>query len=98
VGIENHFSQFFSDYRKRCKVIFNTYKNNEKTNLVRRQKLKASVWFFLFAYYNVSDCFYDGLMPRFSIQFTVLSLQKKLFGFLWHLGHRENNYILFSGK
>ena len=35
---------------------------------------------FLFADCDASDCFYDGEMPKFSLQIAIFKLQKKLFG------------------
>ena len=46
---------------------------------MRRQKLKASVCF-LFAYWDVSDCFYDGLMPQTVLELLDFQLLKNI---LW---------------
>ncbi len=35
---------------------------------------------FLFADCDASDCFYDGLMPKFSLQIAIFKLHKKVFG------------------
>jgi hypothetical protein len=45
-------------------VIFNTYKNNEKMIPSAMVQKRRQVCAFLFAYWGVSDCFYDGLMPQ----------------------------------
>jgi hypothetical protein len=45
-------------------VIFNTYKNNEKIIPSAMVQKRRQVCGFLFAYWSVPDCFYDGLMPQ----------------------------------
>jgi hypothetical protein len=45
-------------------VIFNTYKNNEKIIPSAMVQKRRQVCVFLFAYWSVPDCFYDGLMPQ----------------------------------
>jgi len=63
VGIENHFSNIFN-FRETFQVIFNTYKNNEKIIPSAMRQKRRQVCGFLFAYWGVYDCFYDGLMPQ----------------------------------
>jgi hypothetical protein len=63
VGIENHFSNIF-DFMQKFQRIFNTYKNNEKIIPSAMWQKRRQVCGFLFAYWDASDCFYDGLMPQ----------------------------------
>jgi hypothetical protein len=48
---------------EKFQVIFNTYKNNENIIPSAMGQQRRQVCGFLFAYWGVSDCFYDGLMP-----------------------------------
>jgi hypothetical protein len=63
VGIENHFTDVFN-FRQKFQVIFNTYKSNEKIIPSAMVQKRKQVCGFLFVYWGVSDCFYDGLMPQ----------------------------------
>jgi hypothetical protein len=64
--------RYLSFWRKGFQVIFNTYKNNEKIIPSAMWQKHRQVCGFLFAYGNASDCFYDGEIPIFSLQFTEL--------------------------
>ena len=76
---------------------FQYYKNNEKIIPSVMGQKRRQVCEFLFAYWGVSDCFYDGLMPQTFLGIIKFSVTKKCaMKLLWHLGHRENNYLADS--
>jgi hypothetical protein len=59
-------------------VIFNTYKNNEKIIPSAMGQKRRQVCGFLFAYWGVSDCFYDGLMPQTFLKLSDFQLSKNV--------------------
>ena len=77
MGIENHFSNIFN-FMQKFQVIFNTYKNNEKIIPSAMVQKRRQVCGFLFAYWGVSDCFYDGLMPETFLGLSDFQLLKNV--------------------
>jgi hypothetical protein len=56
--------RIFSILWQKFQVIFNTCKNNENIIPSAMGQWRKQVCGFLFAYWGVSDCFCDGLMPQ----------------------------------
>jgi hypothetical protein len=70
--------RIFSIIGQKFQVIFNTYKNNEKIIPSAMGQQRRQVCGFLFAYWGVSDCFCDGLMPQSFLELYGFQLLKNV--------------------
>ena len=85
--------RIFSIIVQKFQVIFNTYKNNEKIIPSAMGQQRRQVCDFLFAHWDASDCFYDGLMPQTFLELSDFQYQRMFYEIAMASGHRENNYF-----
>ena len=70
--------RIFSIIGQKFQVIFNTCKNNEDIIRSAMGQQRRQVCGFLFAHWDASDCFYDGLMPQTFLELSDFQSSKNV--------------------